>query len=289
MFQLGIEKHKKIMKKLNLKMIAISLASLVVCVNLTSCSGDDDEDLNPQPSNPQPSVVKRLVEFSDYGEDEFTKIVYDSKGRISSMIYSNGAYNYTYSADKIIKKWESSNPDSYFWGETTYTYDLSNGLVVKCLEEDYYSNGNLADFDLATLTYNGNYLVEMLWRSELHFDKTTFEWDKGNIISSEEIEEDGSAISLKYEYDSEHFDYGRIAALFQTNSILFDELDEGLLLQGYFGNLPKNILTIAERTDSPDGYYSMDMFSYEYDADGYPIKIKDEQGRVSTLIWEEVK
>ncbi len=268
-------------------MIAISLASLVVCVNLTSCSGDDDEDLNPQPSNPHPSVVKRLVGFSGYDSDEFTKIVYDSKGRISSMVYpSGGADNYTYSADKIIKKYEGSN----IFNETTiYTYDLSNGLVIKCLEERYYSDGDLADVDLATLTYNGNYLVEMLWRSEHYFDKTTFEWDNGNIISSEEIDETGTKISLKYEYDAEHIDYGYIAALFQSNSILFDELDEGLLLQGYFGYLPKNILTIAERTDSDDGYYSMDMFSYEYDADGYPIKIKDEQGRVKTLIWEEVK
>lgn len=244
------------------RLIAFAVSAMLMCVNLSSC-GDDDNGDEP----PTPEVKKRLVTVTyDRGNDI---IQYDTEGRISSVTiqYNDGPYlktssdTYTYSDEKIT---EGDN-----------TYYLKNGLITKWTNE-------YDDYTVTyQFTYDGNNLVKF---TNSYEEIVTFNWKNGNVVSSKEVDTDYYR-DFKYEYDTEHYDFGKVAAFLQSNSFLFDDLDPYLIIQGYFGNLPKNMIETIYTTWS-DGDEDTDVFYYDYDADGYATYNSWEE---VSFEWEVVK
>lgn len=241
-------------------MIAILLASLS-CVNLTSCSDDDDEN-----SIPSPSVEKRLISVVDNSiEREETSIIeYDTNGRISSVSDGVGsASHYSYYNDKIIIENNYGSQEVYY---------LTNGLITESRDASGFAS---------VFKYNGGNLSS--YSNE--WCETTFEWQNGNVSSSKVVYDEDEYRNLRYDYDTSHVDYGKVAAFHQYSDCLFANLEEYLLIQGYFGNMPKNMLQKVTETDE-EGDVDFEYYTYKYDADGYPIC---EETNNVVFTWEQVK
>lgn len=85
-------------------------------------------------------------------------------------------------------------------------------------------------------------------------------------------------------------------AFIQDNSILFDNLDVALIMQGYFGKCPKYLVNMATEESHYyyNGQYEEDFSSYTWDykldSDGY-VEIKkyildDGRSFPSQFYWE---
>lgn len=238
---------------------------MLAYVNFTSCSNDDkDEPFE----TPKPSVEKRLASITekyrnyDPGQassrDELTTIDYDSNGRIISVTIERDDYKHT---------------KSYSYSENAITvsdhnidkYTLENGLITKWEESTNYDNPN--ETTVWTFKYDNGRLIKWSRGDE---ETTTFKWNNSNITETSNMS-DGYHKQSSYQYYS-NYDFGGINALYQSDSILFDDLDANLVMQGYFGKLPAQLLKSVHQKAQGPGYSDVytDDFTYQFDDDGYP-------------------
>lgn len=143
------------------RLIGMALLAVVMCVNFTSCSDDEE------PAKNDDGVItnqKQLVELrmtDEDGESIITEYSYDSKGKLLSAnrIESNYSreYTITWGANKVI---ESTDEDAI-------TYTLENGLITHTSDSD---GGDLDDTDF---TYNANsQLVKLQYNDEEYLSYT---------------------------------------------------------------------------------------------------------------------
>ena len=241
-----------------------TLVAVAMCVifamSFTSCSKDDDE---PE----KPKVEKRMMSIDD---DSF---VY-SNGKITQVLWRGDVdANITYSESSITIK-----------GGVNYSgiYHLSNGLVTKYVESDgwyqefTYEDGRLKNWKKY---YNDGTLDEDI----------TFEWKDGVITRQTDIElMDNGNMELYCQYEYSYTtdpDYGGAIAIFQSDSMFYDDLPEALIVQGYFGKWPKYLVSGAIDVS---GYFSRkNSYTYALDSDGYPLKISGSESAKFT--WGNVK
>ncbi len=258
------------------KLKYLSFALLIaLCAGFVSCSDDDEGETTS--GVPKPSVVKRLVKVTDYNDSRQYQydIQYDANGRVNKVIeteemfydYGTGTvreYAYTYSPSQITVTETNSYGHS-----STETYNLSNGLISECKGEYTcsYDNGRIAK-----------------WR-EVDGGSNTFTWSGGNITKTVRYD---SGRSMTYEY-SDKYDYGRIVGVvFESNSILYDDLDGYLVMQGFYGTTPTH-LPLGGSLITESGY---EAFNYEFDSDGYPTSVTrycdGYESCTFTLTWETI-
>ena len=216
-----------------------------------SCSKDDDKD-NDETSN---SVKKRLKSIDDDG-DVLSFIYTNEKITREVESYYDSYYGETHYYNKDIKYFDSKIEIQD--GGETITYNLTNGLVTRIIDgEDYeditYENGRIKTW-------------KKYYEGELDED-ILFEWKDDVITHQRELDEDGELVHDFYYTYTKNVDYGGVIASFQSNSFFYDNLPESLILQGYFGKLPKYLVSEINNV-APDG--GKDNFSYVMDEDGYP-------------------
>lgn len=254
----------------------IKLFSILMSMSLIfiSCSKDDDKDSN---------------ETSTGAQKQLKSIDYDHREYILSFIYTNG---------KISREVESYY-DSYY-GETRYynknityldskietqddsetiTYNLTNGLVTRIIYDTYYED----------ITYeNGRIKTWKNYHNGKLFTDILFEW-KDDVIVHEKITyvTYGDEEDYYYTY-TDYIDYGGIVASFQSDGFFYDDLPESLILQGYFGKLPKYL--VSEINDVMPGGIGRNNFSYVMDKDGYPTTmtwtLQDGRSFPTYYTWE---
>ena len=160
------------------RLIGMALLAVVMCVNLASCSDDDEE-----PTKNDDGVItnqKRLVEFTETDEhDTYTwSFSYDSKGRLISIVqkdYDSSSYitNITWGENTIR---ESEDDESI-------TYSLTDGLARTGSE----TNGTNYSF-----AYNSSKQLTAYQRSSSRYDYSdtrTLTWDNGKVTKI--TDEDG--------------------------------------------------------------------------------------------------
>lgn len=255
------------MKAIKLVWAAMVCGALVA--GFSSCSKDDD--------GPNGPAVKMQLEGITIIEGSSTttlsNFVYDNQGRLTSYdVNDNGdkeTVSYTYYSSYIERS--SRNGDVEFL--------LENGVITS----ERYSNS--ADMDLYEYS-NGNMVK---WTEGYPINNSVYQlylWDNGNPIRETQLIDGSSSSVTSFGYSELLCYIGSLPALFDEFSTLHVELignvDPFLQQQGYFGNLPKNLVTSAN-----DGELLWQL-SYEVNANGYPTKItgKDENGTaVMTLKW----
>ena len=80
-------------------------------------------------------------------------------------------------------------------------------------------------------------------------------------------------------------DYGGAVAVFQSNSMFYDDLPEALIIQGYFGKWPKYLVSGAKDLS---GYFKgTESYAYILDSDGYPISMSGTDS--AKFSWEGIK
>ena len=169
--------NKLRLKMKTFRLIGMALLAVVMSINFTSCSDDEEPIKNDD------GVItnqKRLVEFTETDEhDTYTwSFSYDSKGRLISIVqkdYDSSSYitNITWGENTIR---ESEDDESI-------TYSLTDGLARTGSE----TNGTNYSF-----AYNSSKQLTAYQRSSSRYDYSdtrTLTWDNGKVTKI--TDEDG--------------------------------------------------------------------------------------------------
>lgn len=249
---------KQKMKHLQ-SLVAVALC-IIFAMSFISCSKDDEPE--------KPKVEKRMTSLDDIS------FVYSDDGKISQQIeYGEPYYNFKYTSSSIIRT-------SKYNSTTTFT--LKDGLITS------FTNSDLGDDDYE-ITYENGRIKSWKGYSDGEIGhEVEYEWKDGVIVRQIKYSYYDSEKELhcdyQYSYTSD-LDYGGAVACFQSNSLLYDYLPEALVIQGYFGKLPKYL--VASAIDASPNGFSPDYYTWTLDSDGYAIRVSDDYNVYFT--WENLK
>ena len=209
---------------------------------LASCSKNN----NGSPNNPSTTSYRAKSYTDDNGTTNYT---YDSKGRLISEVYGNGAKSeYDYSnPNKILNNYYFSNGTLEGTGE----YDLNAaGLIVKRVYSDGPANVYTTEYDASknvikkVNTVNGNVSV------------IDYFYTNGNLDSS------------RYKWNSDYYST-TIYSYYTNKADLLNNDIWGVSYEGYYGNH----LMKKEETRYADGSPgSIWEYTYEFDSKGRVAK-----------------
>ena len=234
------------------RLIGMAFLAIVMCVNLTACSNDDD------PTQNDDGIItnqKKLMQIKmvDSGESIITEYTYDSNGRLVSAMHTEqydgkeytSTYTITWGANKII---ESRNGKA-----TTYTFE--DGLIT------HTSGKDGGDLDNTDFTYNGHNQLVKLQYNENEYISYTWQSEKLTKMTWHEQYNDDSDEELSY---SGKTCKGYLPIMVWCVDDLHPLLEAHPELVGMRCNqLPDQI---SEKNDS---YESIDKCTYTFDKDGY--------------------
>ncbi|MBD5322078.1 MAG: hypothetical protein HDS01_04810 [Bacteroides sp.] len=215
---------------------------------LSSCS-DDEDNL----SSTTKRIKSILLSFDD-GETIKNTFEYDSAGRIvchswTSSDGSDETATYEYGDSKIICTITGTS-----FSTISETYILTNGLVSKCIRNEY---------DSAKYSYDSNKRLTGIETNISSYTEYDFvKWDNDNITSLQNSTYTYSDINAMNGFD----DY-------------YNDIDWVLYNQGYFGQCSKNLYK------SETSYGKTINYTHEL-KDGYVVKTTGSDGTIKTYTWE---
>lgn len=238
-----------------LRNIGITLFSILICLNFTSCSNDNDSGIVAK--------GKKLTKIVK-GDWYIATLNYDNKGRLIEAYTDSRSYLYVWE-DSIINVINTSG--------SIYTLYIKNGLV-KTIDEDetlFYNNSK------KLITYKGNYNTLSCF------------WEKDKLSSSKNSDR-YNGFTVTFDYDGISCPKGCFHPFFLTlygdDSGWLSDSEIRLLAYAHpelFGIQT----TLLPATSNDDGYYY--QYQYEFDRNGYVSKIiqQDEYSDDTyTLTWE---
>jgi hypothetical protein len=235
------------------------LLEIALSVGFVSCSKDDDDGGF--------KGTKKLVAVT-YDDGSYYKFKYDSQGRViefSSLNPGNKKCTFEYFPDKIVLKRMGD----------TYTYKLKDGVIVSSYHMDDESSRIYSE---EVYSYNKDKQLIRIQETEdgrFYSDKT-FTWAGGNI-TMEYVEHIQGNYFMKFSYSDRPSRF---------IGIQYDDMKEEILLHsGYWGKIPKNLVSIREGSD----LFYMGNYIYEFDSEGYVTKviIRGSDGYTCTLTYED--
>ena len=239
------------------RLIGMALLAVVMCVNLASCSDDDEE-----PTKNDDGVItnqKQLMQIKMVDSETITwDFTYDSKGRLISI---NHAEKYNGRTERDIT--------NYIWGNNTIiaeddnstrTYTLDNNLVKSINDTDDYS-----DWSNATFTYNSsNQLIAV---QNTYTDGTsvdTYTWNNGRITKLT-YTENGS-----YYSEEDVYEYTYSGKTCKGYFPLYSPSDNDDIFYVHPELIGLRCSQLPDQVYSKDDYYEeTSKYSYTFDKDGY--------------------
>ena len=239
------------------RFVGTALIAVLLCVNFSACKGNDDDTDGTK-------KISKIVRQATYGiskdPDTYT-FNYDDKGR---LVRATDCWGYTYllewSDNAIVVTWISNSKST----RGSYTLELVDGLVVR--------NG-----ENSTYTYNdSNRLIQCTFPK----NKCTIHWDNDKVVFVDDLDWGQSTLSYNGFCKKGYFPI-------MTDYINTD-IDEVILMAH-----PEivGIRTTQLPSNASSGGV---IYSYEFDEDGYIIKIIGEytsghyNGGIETydITWE---
>lgn len=250
------------------RLIGMALLAVVMCLNFTSCSDDDEE-----PERNDDGIVtnqKRLVRISSDAGD-IAEFIYDSKGRVSTIFDNDYTFNYTW-GDGVITETPKNGRDEDF---TTYSLNKNSNLIRSSLQQR----------SLTTYTYNSsNQLIEI---KDEYSITHTYIWEEDRIVKIIETERNNDDTIYEYIYSGKKCKgYLPLYEIFISNGV------------GPHITYTHPELIGLRCTQLPDqmtyrhGNYSYtEKYTYTFDKDGYleSCTTTDEDNShsyVDTFTWE---
>lgn len=252
------------------RLIGMALLAVVMCLNFTSCSDDDNEE----PERNDDGIVtnqKRLVRIynNDAGEC-IHDCIYDSKGRLSTMFYYNNTFNYTWGDGTITEIFEYNNGRDQ--KTTTFSINRNNNLIRSLHEQ----NKN------ATFSYNSsNQLIEL---KDLYSTRRTFTWEKDRIVKVVENYKDNDNITIEYTYSGKS-----CKGYFPLYDIFIRDGVSGGIIYAHPELIGLRCTQLPDQRINRSGNYeSIDKYTYTFDKDGYieSFTIENRYLNVYTFTWE---
>ena len=183
--------NKLRLKMKTFRLIGMALLAVVMCVNFTSCSDDDDPIKNDDGIITNQKKLMEIKETSDDGYISIYTFSYDNQSRLTSIVDNedghsdNNIINFTWGNNTIIATKR---------GDARRTYTLSDNLVRKQQNNEGASKA---------FTYNSsNQLIKVDETDERHSGDDcsyTYTWDNGKMIKHI-YKENNSEKSYVYEY-----------------------------------------------------------------------------------------
>ena len=238
------------------RLIGMALLAIVMCVNFTSCSDDDE------PSKNDDGVItnqKQLMQIKMVDSETITwDFTYDSKGRLISI---NHAKKYNGRTERDIT--------NYIWGNNTIiaeddnstrTYTLDNNLVKSINDTDDYS-----DWSNAIFTYNSsNQLIAV---QNTYTDGTSvdaYTWNNGRITKLT-YTENGS-----YYSEEDVYEYTYSGKTCKGYFPLYSPSDNDDIFYVHPELIGLRCSQLPDQVYSKDDYdEETSKYSYTFDKDGY--------------------
>ena len=239
------------------RLIGMALLAVVMCVNLASCSDDDEE-----PTKNDDGVItnqKQLMQIKMVDSETITwDFTYDSKGRLISI---NHAEKYNGRTERDIT--------NYIWGNNTIiaeddnstrTYTLDNNLVKSINDTDDYSGWSNAIF-----TYNSsNQLIAV---QNTYTDGTSvdaYTWNNGRITKLT-YTENGS-----YYSEEDVYEYTYSGKTCKGYFPLYSPSDNDDIFYVHPELIGLRCSQLPDQVYSKDDYdEETSKYSYTFDKDGY--------------------
>ncbi len=234
------------------RLIGMALIAIVMSVNFTSCSSDDDEENNIVSGKLLRSITRKRNDNYQFNYNEKEQFNYNEKKQLISAT--------TYD-DKITVKWSDSDiiveTTSPHFEEEPEDFIIKNGVITS----------TISDNKTNTLSYDSNkHLIKLSG-----YMNCSWIWENGNISKfSHDNGETISSYTCTYYTDKENkhstIDINALRLYYISG------IGEGeLLLMAHpnlLGTTNKNLLKSVTRNDGWSRNYT-----YEFDSEGYPIKI----------------
>lgn len=254
------------------RLIGMALLAVVMCLNFTSCSDDDNEE----PERNDDGIVtnqKRLVRiYCNSGGEYIHDFIYDSEGRVSTLFYDNNTYNYTWGDGTIIET-PKKEQDKYI---TTHSLNRNNNLIRSSRKESSSD----------TYTYNSsNQLIElkMTWFSITN----TFTWEKDKITKVIERNGNNDVTTFEYIYSGKSCKgYLPVYDIFIKEGVL------GNLIYAHPELMGLRCTQLPDQRIQRTSYHEYtEKYTYTFDKDGYieSFTITDDDNGytdVYTFTWE---
>lgn len=263
------------------RFIGIALFAVLMCVNLASCSSDDD---------PRDDVSKKIAKIVCTGEydNELSgtiketitlKFIYDSKGRLIEAINTNNQKHEWYSWEDYIDEINVEYSSSMSSSKDHKTLSLTNGLVRDELNEQGQS--------VETYIYNqSNRLVKTI----NDYWTISAVWDGDKLVSINGYY--GEDDVKRYTYDKSCIKgYNPIIGY---NDFMEYEFPLILIAHPELAGLRTTQLPASRTNYWKDEPGSSTTYAYEFDNEGYISKItkiktsehSGEQIYTYTLTWK---
>lgn len=268
------------MKKIN---FFAGFFALLLCVGFTSC--DDDDDNNAEGAgtdNVFPEGTKKVATTNDGYET--TTFNYSDGKLISVKSGQNENITFEYSGNAVIMT-------SVYTGgsqieKTVYTLNIgSNGFATNGTAT--YTYGNEKESGNFSFAYSGGYLTAINTTGEEGYDNYKITWENGNITRvvneyrfKDEDGEDSGTYTTTATYDG-NLNVANIS--FFDELVDLDEL-EYAYYAGLLGKTTKNLLKSKVETGDSSPYTT--NYTYELDANGYPISITENDYSKTTYTYK---
>lgn len=237
------------------KLIGMALLAVVMSVNFTSCSDDDEPVKNDDGVITNQKQLVKLKMTDEDGESVITEYSYDSKGKLLSAnrIESNYSreYNITWGANKVI---ESTDEDAI-------TYTLENGLITHTSDSD---GGDLDDTDF---TYNANsQLVKFQSNIDdyLFYDNISYTWQSEKLTKITSLDQNDK------DKDVYEFSYSGKTCKGYLPIMVWNVDDLRPLLEAHPELVGMRCNQLPDKIYSKDEYNEeTELYTYTFDKDGY--------------------
>lgn len=189
------------------RMIGIAMLAVIMCVNFTACSEDDDNSPTNHPTNANKlgSVMIYDIENNKKELNDIIKFEYDKNGNVVKVYEQYG--NNSDEIDITEYIWDSNKSITSYWENDEYIkYTLTNNQITDILSHEYvwyvWMEERELDEDFYRCTYDkdGN-LIEILFKDneeddyELVNEQT---WNNGQLSMAKDYDYE-RVITLHYD------------------------------------------------------------------------------------------
>lgn len=230
-----------------LRLLGMALIAILVSVNFTACSSDDEE-----PTKNDDGIItnqKKLVELTETnGHDtNIWSFSYDSKGRLISI---------------VEKDYDSSNSDitNITWGENTVTESSDGESITYSLTDGLIRTGSETDGYKYSFAYNSSkQLTTYQYGDKYNSNSITLTWENGKITKTAYEDDEPSQITYSNQTCKGYFPL----------MVLMVEDDFKVML-AHPELIGMRVTQLPSQINSKDDYEeNKDELTYTFNKDGY--------------------
>lgn len=251
----------------------VASVALMVCATFTSCSDDDEEDLNGGIGNTVD--VSAVFPKGNYKPSGVSNITYNSDGLVSSITNDWGGV-VTFEYYNVTSRAEEAYVLMTIDGEYECKMTLNSaGYVKYCVERELYDDE--ADIDYWWFEYNSDGQLKYMKRSEGGNEVTTITYKNGDITDVKMVDEDennevGTDVSISYTNSKVSSPIPNIGGVMLWDCCFYIDMDE-MAYAYYAGLLGKSTKHLPVLLTDHDYDNETESFDWILNSDGLPIEM----------------